>query len=192
VREATAELSSRYYELVPQSAYKNQIAPPLNNLHRLKASFDALAQLSNIEHANKILLGALYHQSSMHPADYVHQALNLDVKYLDPASAEHALLEKQVRSTHDGCIDFSRRKLKLFKVQRKGEAEAIEPFLKYGNRRLLYHGSSLVNYLGILSQGLRIAPPEAPTTGYLLGKGVYFADMFGKSHAYAAQGARES
>ena len=30
---------------------------------------------------------------------------------------------------------------------------------------------------GILSQGLRIAPPEAPVTGYMFGKGVYFADM---------------
>ena len=75
----------------------------------------------------------------------------------------------------------------IFKVQRKGEAEKIEPFLEHGNSRLLYHGSSLVNYLGILSQGLRIAPPEAPTTGYMLGKGVYFADMFSKSHGYASQ-----
>jgi poly [ADP-ribose] polymerase len=31
---------------------------------------------------------------------------------------------------------------------------------------------------------LRIAPPEAPKTGYLYGKGVYFADIAGKSAAY--------
>ena len=31
--------------------------------------------------------------------------------------------------------------------------------------------------VGILSQGLRIAPPEAPVTGYMFGKGVYFADV---------------
>lgn len=30
---------------------------------------------------------------------------------------------------------------------------------------------------GILKQGLRIAPPEAPVTGYMFGKGVYFADV---------------
>jgi len=40
------------------------------------------------------------------------------------------------------------------------------------------------NYVGILSQGLRIAPPEAPVTGYFLGKGVYFADMASKSIEY--------
>ena len=46
----------------------------------------------------------------------------------------------------------------------------------------------LFNYIGILSQGLKIAPPEAPSTGYMFGKGVYFADMFDKSYAYAARG----
>ena len=38
------------------------------------------------------------------------------------------------------------------------------------NKRLLWHGSRLTNWGGILSQGLRIAPPEAPVTGYMFGK----------------------
>jgi len=33
-------------------------------------------------------------------------------------------------------------------------------------------------------QGLRIAPPEAPVTGYMFGKGIYFADMVSKSANY--------
>ena len=41
------------------------------------------------------------------------------------------------------------------------------------------------NFLGILSQGLRIAPPEAPSTGYMFGKGVYFADLVTKSAQYS-------
>ena len=35
-------------------------------------------------------------------------------------------------------------------------------------RQLLWHGSRLSNWVGILSQGLRIAPPEAPVTGYMV------------------------
>lgn len=31
---------------------------------------------------------------------------------------------------------------------------------------------------------MRIAPPEAPVTGYMFGKGVYFADMVSKSASY--------
>ena len=38
--------------------------------------------------------------------------------------------------------------------------------------------------VGILSTGLRIAPPEAPVTGYMFGKGIYFADMVSKSANY--------
>lgn len=35
-----------------------------------------------------------------------------------------------------------------------------------------------------MSQGLRIAPPEAPVHGYMFGKGVYFADVASKSVGY--------
>lgn len=35
---------------------------------------------------------------------------------------------------------------------------------------------------------MRIAPPEAPVSGYLYGKGIYFADMFGKSAHYCRGG----
>ena len=45
-------------------------------------------------------------------------------------------------------------------------------------------GQRLSNWCGILSGGLRIAPPEAPVTGYMFGKGVYFANMSSKSANY--------
>lgn len=35
---------------------------------------------------------------------------------------------------------------------------------------LLWHGSRLSNWVGILSHGLRIAPPEAPITGYMVSR----------------------
>ena len=70
-------------------------------------------------------------------------------------------------------------------MQRDGEdaryAREGEPL---GNRMLLWHGSRMTNFVGILSQGLRIAPPEAPVTGYMFGKGVYFADCVSKSANY--------
>jgi poly [ADP-ribose] polymerase len=49
---------------------------------------------------------------------------------------------------------------------------------------LLWHGSRVSNFGGILSQGMRIAPPEAPASGYLFGKGIYLADMAEKSINY--------
>lgn len=48
--------------------------------------------------------------------------------------------------------------------------------------------------VGILSKGLLIAPPEAPVTGYMFGKGLYFADMVTKRFASrsAAAGPRRN
>ena len=61
-------------------------------------------------------------------------------------------------------------------------ADAFAPFSLPGvrlhskhNRQLLWHGSRITNFTGILSQGLRIAPPEAPVQGYMFGKGIYTA-----------------
>ncbi|XP_022152261.1 poly [ADP-ribose] polymerase 2-like isoform X2 [Momordica charantia] len=66
----------------------------------------------------------------------------------------------------------------------EADSEEFSMFSNTKNRKLLWHGSRLTNWTGILSQGLRIAPPEAPVTGYMFGKGVYFADMFSKSANY--------
>ena len=50
----------------------------------------------------------------------------------------------------------------IFKIEREGESQRYKPFKQLHNRRLLWHGSRTTNFAGILSQGLRIAPPEAP------------------------------
>lgn len=41
-------------------------------------------------------------------------------------------------------------------------------FSSYYGFFFFYAGSRLTNFVGILSQGLRIAPPEAPATGYMV------------------------
>jgi hypothetical protein len=49
----------------------------------------------------------------------------------------------------------------------------------------IYHGRLHRDIFNLCClQGLRIAPPEAPVTGYMFGKGIYFADMVSKSANY--------
>lgn len=69
-----------------------------------------------------------------------------------------------------------------YELNRKVEEKTFKKDL--GNVKLLWHGSRITNFVGIISQGLRIAPPSAPSTGYNFGKGVYFADMASKSLGY--------
>ncbi len=52
--------------------------------------------------------------------------------------------------------------LQIFRIDRDGEKKRYKPFKELPNRKLLWHGSRATNFAGILSQGLRIAPPEAP------------------------------
>ncbi|KAF8711261.1 hypothetical protein HU200_029281 [Digitaria exilis] len=65
----------------------------------------------------------------------------------------------------------------------EADSEEYSMFASTGNRMLLWHGSRLTNWAGILSQGLRF---------HMFGKGVYFADMFSKSAncCYASKASR--
>jgi poly [ADP-ribose] polymerase len=75
--------------------------------------------------------------------------------------------------------------LDVFSVEREGEQQRFQKdCAKMDNKMLLVHGSRLTNFVGILSQGLKIAPPDVPVSGYLFGKGLYFADMIAKSAGY--------
>jgi poly [ADP-ribose] polymerase len=49
----------------------------------------------------------------------------------------------------------------------------------------LFHGSRNANILGILTKGLLIAPANVPSTGYMFGRGLYFANRSTKSTQYS-------
>uniref|UniRef100_A0A0D3GQ13 Poly [ADP-ribose] polymerase n=1 Tax=Oryza barthii TaxID=65489 RepID=A0A0D3GQ13_9ORYZ len=85
----------------------------------------------------------------------------------------------------DYKLEWSLELEEVFSLDRDGEFNKYSRYKNnLHNKMLLWHGSRLTNYVGILSQGLRIAPPEAPVTGYMFGKGLYFADLVSKSAQY--------
>ncbi|CAK7348322.1 unnamed protein product [Dovyalis caffra] len=93
------------------------------------------------------------------------------------------LLEDEPRMQEDPLYShYNRLHCELTPVE--VDSKEFSMFSNTENRMLLWHGSRLTNWIGILSQGLRIAPPEAPVTGCMFGKGVYFADMFSNSANY--------
>jgi len=97
---------------------------------------------------------------------------------------EYKIAMDYVTNTHGDTHFFKLNLLDIFKIDREGEEKRFKT--EIGNNLLLWHGSRLTNFVGILSQGLRIAPPEAPVSGYMFGKGIYFADMVSKSANYCA------
>merc|ERR1712176_1589481 len=135
--------------------------------------------------ATKLMAKDKANNVEKHPIDKHFDSLKTQMKSLSKSSKEFKMCAKYAIDTH--CETHNRYTLdveKVYKLDREGSDERFEPWSKNQNRMLLWHGSRLTNFVGIISQGLRIAPPEAPVTGYMFGKGVYFADMCSKSANY--------
>ncbi|KAI9093452.1 poly polymerase catalytic domain-containing protein [Phlyctochytrium arcticum] len=178
-------LSNQFFTLVPHDFGSNP-APLLDNADIIKSKLELLDVLKDIEVATN-LLKREDKDADSDPIDGNYGNLHLDMQVLDRGSADFELVEKCALSTHAPThTGYSLKIDEVFKIQREAEAGENDVFEKTGNKKLLWHGSRLTNYAGILSQGLRIAPPEAPVTGYMFGKGIYFADLISKSANYCA------
>ena len=185
-------LSNAFYTVIPHTSEGKRgtrtALPPINSAPLLKSKVQMVEALANIEIASRVIdtKGAGF---ETHPVDAKYAQLKTRLTPIDTSSATHAMLDAYLQNTHAKTHNTYQIVLtQAFEVEREGEKEA---FKDVGNRMLLWHGSRLTNWVGILSGGLRIAPPEAPVTGYMFGKGVYFADMSSKSanYCFASQGA---
>lgn len=145
----------------------------------LKSKVDLIESLSDIEIATKILEEKL--DDDLDPFDSYYNKLFCDIKHIPSEHSLHSVLRTYLENTSSDNTYQKLELLEAYEIRKHGE---WENFNDVGNKKLLWHGSRITNYVGILSQGLRIAPPEAPSSGYLFGKGVYFADMASKSACY--------
>ncbi|KAK8763975.1 hypothetical protein V5799_033404 [Amblyomma americanum] len=179
------DASNRFYTLIPHDFGMNK-PTILSDDKLIEQKVNMLSSLLEIEVAVNLLKSeGETEEDKLHPVDFHYSQLKADIQVLDRSHEDFALLSKYVETTHaETHRSYKLEILELFKVARNGEAKRFKPFRKLPNRKLLWHGSRLANFAGILSQGLRIAPPEAPVTGYMFGKGLYFADMVSKSANY--------
>lgn len=95
------DLSSKYYELIPESRYALTIPPPINSLHVLKEKRNVLSQLDDLRYTSKILLAAQLNKTEINPVDYVFKALNLKFESLNKTTIEYETLLNQIDSTRE-------------------------------------------------------------------------------------------
>ncbi|XP_064230884.1 poly [ADP-ribose] polymerase 2 [Aotus nancymaae] len=177
---ALVEACNEFYTRIPHD-FGLRTPPLIRTQKELSEKIQLLEALGDIEIAIKLVKTEL--QSPEHPLDQHYRNLHCALHPLDHESYEFKVISQYLQSTHAPThSDYTMTLLDLFEVEKKGEKEAFREDLH--NRMLLWHGSRLSNWVGILSHGLRIAPPEAPITGYMFGKGIYFADMSSKSANY--------
>ena len=175
--------SNQFYTLIPHD-FGMKKPPLLDSEDAIKSKTLMVENLMEIELAYRMLKEARA-QDMKSPVDVHFEQLKTDMEVVSKDSDVFKMIVEYVSKTHAAThTSYDLEVLEVFQVARHGESKRFKPFSKLHNRMLLWHGSRTTNFVGILSQGLRIAPPEAPSTGYMFGKGVYFADMVSKSANY--------
>ena len=176
-----SSLSSKFYTLIPHDfGFSKMSQFIINTSEKLKDKITMIESLADMKIANTIIEST---SSNNNPADEHYLKLNCGISPVERTDPLFAMLETYARNTHaKSHSDYRLTILEIYQVDKEGEDARFRKDLH--NRMLLWHGSRLTNWVGILSQGLRIAPPEAPVSGYMFGKGVYFADMVSKSANY--------
>lgn len=170
---AVEQLSNQYYSLIPHDFGRNR-PPIISNDIILKKEIDVLDNLGDLKEAAAIMKAERsQRRDTVHEFDRQFAALKTDMVALDREAAEFKNIAEYLTGTRGATHGHSYEVESIFRVQREGEFERFDNS-KYASipsdRRLLWHGSRATNFGGIFSTGLRIAPKEAPVSGYMFGE----------------------
>jgi len=171
-------LSNQFYTLIPHD-FGTKDPTIIDSMDQLQTKMKLMEALIDIEIAATLMKEGGGEAES--PLDSNYKKLKTGLIPCKPDSDDFKMAQTYMTNQKG---HYKVELIDCFKVGREGESERFDTVKTMGTRRLLWHGSRVSNYVGILSQGLRIAPPEAPKSGYRFGKGIYFADLCDKSIGY--------
>ena len=181
-RKKLIEACNEFYTRIPHCF---GMRPPIviDSREELKNKLELLETLGEIQIAIEALKSEPTSVGHEHIIDTHYKNLNCIIRPVEKTDANFDIVRKYLTVNHAPTHNTYQMELEeVFETSRSCEEEIFTNDI--GQNVLLWHGSRLTNVYGILSQGLRIAPPEAPVTGYMFGKGVYFADCASKSANY--------
>lgn len=175
-RAAIARLSDKYFSLIPHKFGMKK--PPLLNSH--KAVWRELQLLQQLEDLNRLLLRD---SQALQTTAVVRQyaSLGCDISVVPEQDAIFAQLQTEVHPL---------KLRRLFRVRREQEHQAFHA--DDANIQLLFHGSRMHNWLGLLAKGM-LLPKQVEATGVVLtdggwlGRGLYFGNADTASR-YASKG----
>lgn len=176
------EASNKFYTLIPHN-FGIERPPVIDTPELVKAKNEMLESLFNMD----IIYSFLNEENGeeINPLDACYKKLNAKIKPLENNSLLFCRFSDMIRNTHGSLhSDYRIEVLEIFSVDRHGEAERFQAFKNLSNHALLWHGSRLTNFASILTNGLKVAPPEAISSGNMFGNGIYFADISSKSANY--------
>ena len=169
-------LISSYEELIPFSIHKSDI-DILKTIDDINIERGRISTYYFIENILKIFLGAMQNLNDVHPLDYIINSLGCNI----------IQLEETQEKIH--IINFLKKggasKIKnIFKVKDSINDINFNPN-NFQKRFIFCHGTKPENILGILSQGLKIAPVQAQFSGQSYGEGIYLSNSYNTSLHYS-------
>ena len=178
-------LINSYNDLIPFSKKINNFNDFSNNV-KIDEEISRLTNYYYIENVLKIFLGAIYNLNTIHPLDYIIKVLNCKIEVLPKPDNNINVLTTEADYIYNYIYSTNYRKASISAVYKITESENDKNFNlnKYDNRYLFFHGTKVENVIGILSQGLKIAPVQAINTGKSYGNGIYLSDVFSCSLGY--------
>ncbi len=125
--------------------------------------------------------------------DQQYQALGTNLDFIEPKSPEWkewaGFVEKSQVKRKDVKV------INVYKVKRNGEWDTYDS--KVGNEKMLYHGSRIQNWVGLLTRGI-LLPKIVVSMGVnrtdagWLGNGIYFGDAACTSAFYTTAGKKKT
>ncbi|XP_020398096.1 poly [ADP-ribose] polymerase 2 isoform X3 [Zea mays] len=153
-RRHLEQLTGEFYTVIPHDfGFRKMREFIIDTPQKLKAKLEMVEALGEIEIATKLLEDDSSDQDDPLYARY--KQLHCDFTPLEADSDEYSMIKSYLRNTHGKTHSgYTVDIVQIFKVSRHGETERFQKFASTRNRMLLWHGSRLSNWAGILSQVL--------------------------------------
>lgn len=184
-KEELAALSGQFYTAIPhrlgrsRQAIEDAVITTAKDVLAKNETLQLMRDMLNVNGDSNVLMSSEIAQK--------YQALHCDIGCL--GKVEFNRIAKYI-------AESARRKLQVKNIWRLGRSDEQSAFdKKIGNEKLLFHGSGVANWVGILSRGILL--PKAVvklgvqrTDAGWLGCGIYFGDDIQTSCFYAHGGKR--
>ncbi|XP_055303260.1 poly [ADP-ribose] polymerase-like [Sitodiplosis mosellana] len=181
--------SNQFYSMFPHSFGDRQRPPVINTYEMIQRNINMLQHLLQKEYRYEFLTSELNMEKNLLDLCYEHLQDSAEITMLNKASGMYAQICAYVQNTQ---LKTKQRYVAGFDIDEVFEVTRHEELMRYQqyennfNRQLLFHGTRISNFVGILTNGLKISPPEAIFNGSIFGKGIYFSDSVSKSAAYCS------
>ncbi|MFO0960675.1 MAG: WGR domain-containing protein [Isosphaeraceae bacterium] len=191
-RDKMVDLTGEFYTAIPHRIGRSRTAVEasvIDSLPAFEQKQETLQLMKDMLQVNGESGNVLFNAH----VDNEYQALGCEIEWIEPSSGEYTEMADYVINSQIKSKSIKVRS--LYRLRRKHEWEAFRTDV--GNERMLFHGSRIKNWVGILSRGI-LLPKIVVSLGVnrtdagWLGNGIYFGDAACTSVFYTSPGKKKT